>query len=237
MSRPRASGNALDRVVYVGRVHQEFQAEGEGPTAAVIEIDVPALHRINEGLEASLEDGWEEPRELATTEVAWTRLPSTYSGLAYEAAMLVYDAAVQWGQLVWADEGVLEGFGALPVRRSICVLEKNGFMWRTSHPDVGELWTDPLPITQLYSATMFVGTPFLVRTAAAVLASHYPDLMANALLADVGPRFGVAFQEITRRDISSLVGYDELHPMLSHESDRVRKAASEALERGPRLVS
>jgi hypothetical protein len=237
MSRPRGCEEALERVVYVGRVNGRPEADREGPTVAVVELDLRSLLRIVEGTDATLEEEDGEERVVAETDVAWTELPSEYRGLPYEALRIVYDAAVQWRQLVWADDGVLAGFGALPARRSSCTLQGHEYVWRTVHPDAGELWTDPLSTFDIYPATMFLGTPFHVRATAETLATHYPELLANALLADVRPRFGVAHQGITRRDIRGMVGYEELRPMLSHESERVRRAASEALERGPRLVS
>jgi hypothetical protein len=190
-----------------------------------------------EGTIATLEEEGGEERVVAETDVAWVELQSEYRGLPYEALRIVYDAAIQWDRLVWADDGVVAGFGALPARRSTCVLQGYEYVWRTVHPEAGELWTDPLSTFDIYRATMFLGTPFHVRATAESLACHHPDLLANALLADVGPRFGVAYQGITNRDIRGLVGFEELRPMLSHESERVRRAASEALERGPRLVS
>lgn len=61
-----------------------------------------------------------------------------------------------------------------------------------------------------------------------------PEIPANALLADVGFRFGVARRGISKRSIVDLVGRDELRPMLFHESERVRRAALEALgDEGP----
>lgn len=232
-----ASSAAPERLVYFSNVRRRWAFGCEDPLVAVVELDLEALYRIYRGIRAfdgGVDGGIEE---LCTTDVAWTSLPSEQDGPPYDALMLVHDVSVQWDQMIWADGRILDAFDALHASPSSFVRGERGYTWRITHSTAGELRTAPLPEIHLLRAALFLGPPREVRMIARSMSSHCPEQLATALMSGVGPRFGVEGREITRRSIAELVGREELGPMLSHESDRVRKAASGALEQGPRLVS
>jgi hypothetical protein len=220
-----------DRQVFLSMIRSGPGAGDGGPDVAVIGLDQQAILDILNGAARVPGVADETGPAVATTEVAWTRIPDGYRGLPFEAAVIVRDCAAQWRRAVWMDEAVLEGLGgdALPTRASRCVRREAGFVWKADHPEFGSMRADPVTQVDLFRGMLFVGSEFHVRAACETLARWRPDVLANALLADVGPRFGVAGRRTTRRSIVDLVGHDELRPMLYHEDQRVRRAAIEAL--------
>ena len=196
---------------------------------AVIELDRQALLNVVVGYVGGSESSEVMSRPVATTDVAWTELPTEYNGLAYEALQIVYDAASQWRRAVWMDGEVLDGFGALPSRLSRCLVRGTDYVWETDHTEFGRLRTDPIGLIDVMKGMLYVGEPTQVRAMCETMSKLCPEVLATALRAGVGPRFGVAHGEVTKRSIADLVGPEEIRPLLFHEEERVRRVALDVL--------
>ena len=219
-----------ERQVYLSMARPESGPGNDPPDVAVIELRLDDLLGLLGGSSGAFGGPASDTVEVATIDVAWTSLPAEYRGLAYEALVIVRDCAYQWERAVWMDHQVLEGLGALPTRRSRCLFRGTDYVWEVDHADHVRLRTDPVSLVDVLRGLLYVGDPFRVRATCELMAKLCPEVLANALLAGVGPRFGVADRDITRRSIVEMVGPDELRPMLFDESERVRRAAREALE-------